>query len=661
MPTIDGLVTGIDSEAIISGLLEIQQLQLDRLELKQSDVIQEQTAFSGLEAGLLSLRSAANTLARNSNSPFTRNIATVSDETKLAATASEGASQGSYRLSVDAIARSHQVASTGVSDADAEITTGTLEIRSGAGDLRSITIDSSNNTLNGLVDAINDSNAGVSASVIVDPSGGGNSHRILLSAKDTGAENAISVTNNLAASGGSATQITFDFGSPVQEATDATVTLGSGAGAIQVSSSTNQFDDLISGVRIDLLNATDGDEVTVSVRQDSEAAVTGVQNFVDAFNSFNSQLSELTKFDAGSGEGALLIGNRSAINLQQKIRTAVLDSVAGVSSDANRLSSVGVSVTDQGTLTFNPSKLRSILNGQVDGVGGEELKGLFASQASSTNAGVRFVLASARTVASEDPYQVDITQAAERAEVTATNAIAGSVVIDSSNRALTLSVDGAEATINLTEGTFTAAELADNLESAINQSSEFSGRTVRVGVSSDKITLASEAYGSTSAIVVQSGTALTDLGFAGGEADVGQDVEGSFIVNGQTELATGRGRILTGDENNENTADLKVEVTLDASQVVAGAEADLTVTRGVAANLDKVIGDLVAAETGLFSTLDDGFDSELESLRTAFSRQESLFNSQQEQLISQFVALETAMSQLQSTSSFLNSQLGTVT
>ena len=219
-------------------------------------------------------------------------------------------------------------------------------------------------------------------------------------------------------------------------------------------------------------------------------------------------------------------------------------------------------------------------------------------------------------------------------------------------------MDGAEATINLTEGTFTVAELADNLESAINQSSEFSGRTVRVGVSSDQLTLASEAYGSTSAIVVQSGTALTDLGFAGGEADVGQDVEGSFIVNGQTETATGRGRVLTGDENNDNTADLKVEVILDASQVVAGAEADLTVTRGVAANLDKVIGDLVAAETGLFSTLDDGYDTELESLRTAFSRQESLFNSQQEQLIAQFVALETAMSQLQSTSNFLNSQLG---
>ncbi|MCR9198421.1 MAG: flagellar filament capping protein FliD [Planctomycetaceae bacterium] len=657
MLTIDGLVTGIDTESVISGLLQIQQTQLDRIEVQQSEVLQQQAAFGTLEAGLLSLRNATSGLASSSNSPFLRKVTTVSDETVLAATASSKASQGSYRVTVNSVARAHQVASGGFADAEAEITTGTLELRTGSGDLTTITIDSSNNTLTGLVEAINDADSGVSASLISDPSGGANSQRILLSSRDSGTANQISVTNNLAASSGSATQVTFDFGNPVQAATDASITLGSGAGAIAVSSENNQFDDLISGVRIDLLNASSGDEIEISIRQDTDAAVTAVSEFVEGFNAFMSQVDNLTAFNEG-GENGVLLGNRSVIALQQRIRTAALDSVAGISSQLNTLSAVGISVNDNGQLSFDSSRLSSIMNGEVDGLGPEQLADLFATQGDSTNAGVRFLLAGSDTVASSKPYEVDITQAAERAVATATSAVSGPVTITSANREVRLSLSGVEATVFLPEGTFTDTELAASLEATINESTEFGTRNVRVSSQAGVLQIETEAFGSSSSLTVQSGSALADLGFSGGEAGVGKDVEGRFLVNGVVEEATGRGRILSGDEGNANTADLQVEVTLDAASVVAGVDAELTVTRGVAATLDKAIGDLISADTGLLSTLDAGFDQELESLRTSFDRQQNLFNLQQEQLIAEFVALESAMSQLQSTSSFLASQLG---
>lgn len=657
--TIDGLVTGIDTEAIIEGLQNIQQTQLDRNELKQSVVVQRKTAFSSLEAGLLSLRSAASGLSRTTNSVFSRNTATVSDDTKLVATAGESAAEGSYRLTVNSVARSHQLASVGFADSESEITTGTLEIRSGAGDLRTITIDSSNNTLGGLVEAINSSDAGVSASIIVDPSGGANSSRILLTSQDSGTANEISITNNLAASSGAATQVTFDIGNPVQAATDASITLGSGPGAIQVSSSTNQFDGVIEGVRLDILNATGGDEITLTVRRDTQAAVTGVQNLVDSFNSFIGQIDSLTKFSEGGNSG-LLIGDRSVLSLQQRIRTTALESIPGLDQALNRLTAVGVSVTDAGLLTFNSSRLTSVLNGDVDGVGASDLKALFGTQAQSSTSGVRFVQASSRTAASQTPYEVDITQAAERAVATGSTAIAEPVVIDSSNRELTLSLNGEEGTVILAEGTYTATELAEQVELSINESSEFPGRNVLVGVSGGKLTITSEAYGSAAKVTVESGTALTALGFNGGETGVGQDVEGQFIVDGVVEVATGKGRVLTGDLDNENTADLKVEVTLDASQITSGVEAELTLTRGIASQLDKTIGEIVSSDSGLFSILETGFDSELESLRTAFDRQQSLFDAQREDLIAQFVALESAVSQLQSTGSFLTAQLGSI-
>ncbi len=659
MPIIDGLVSGIDSEKIITGLLNIQQQQLDRIELKQSDVVQKKTAFAALEATLLGVRSAAVSLAKPSESPFTKKLATVSDESKLVATARETASNGVYRLTVGSVARAHQVASQGTADADSEITTGTFEIRVGSADLRTVTIDSSNNTLQGMVEAINKSDSGISASIVVDSTGGGNSHRILLSASKSGTSNEISISNNLAAASGSAVRVDFDLNNPVQAATNASITLGSGTGAISVESSTNEFSDLIAGVRLDVLNASDGDEITVTVKGDNNAAVTGVTNFVNSFNSLMGQIDSLSRYNAGSGDAGILQGNRSIQSLQQKVRSAVLDSVPGVSQSLNRLTAIGVSVTDKGTLSFNAGKLQSILNGEVDGVGSAQLKNLFATQADASISGIRFVLASNKTLPSETgPYQIDITQAAERASVTGSSDVAGSVVIDETNRELTIGVDSANATISLKTGTFTAAELAENVQQAINESSDLKGRTVRVGLSGNKLSITSVAYGSKSAVQVESGSSLATLGFVGGEEDTGQNVAGSFIVNGVTEPTIGNGQLLTGQKGNAHTTDLQLQITLDASQITPGVEADLTVTRGVAANLEKVISGLVEAETGSLSILDNSFDSELTDLKTSFDRQKTLFDLQRENLIRQFVQLETAMSELTSTGNFLTAQLG---
>ena len=235
--------------------------------------------------------------------------------------------------------------------------------------------------------------------------------------------------------------------------------------------------------------------------------------------------------------------------------------------------------------------------------------------------------------------------------------LAGTIVIESSNRELTVDIDGASATLSLGTGTFTAAELAENIQETINQSTDLKGRSVRVGLVGDRLSITSVAYGSSSSVLIESGSSLASLGFVSGEEDQGQNVAGSFIVDGVTEVATGKGQILTGKSDNANTADLQFQVTLDASQVTSGIEADLTVTRGVAATLESVIGGLLEARTGTLAILDDSFDSEIDSLKTAFDRQKVLFDLQREQLVQQFVDLETAMSELTSTGEFLSTQL----
>ena len=94
--------------------------------------------------------------------------------------------------------------------------------------------------------------------------------------------------------------------------------------------------------------------------------------------------------------------------------------------------------------------------------------------------------------------------------------------------------------------------------------------------------------------------------------------------------------------------------------IVSGSEADITVTRGIGAELDAILNDMLDPVDGSLQTIDDRFDQELESLQESLDRQQELFNLQQESLISQFVALESALSELNSTSDFLNTQLASL-
>ncbi len=654
--SINGVVSGIDTDNIVSGLLKIQQQQLDRMALRKNGIQQRQAAFKTVESRLLSLRADAGALSRNTNNPLTRLSVTPSDEKAISATASAAAVPGVYQMTIDATAKAHQVASQGFADTDSEITQGTFEIRLGSGDPKTITIDGNNNNLSDLSAAINSSDTGISATVVKDSAGGATPYRLLLSSSKTGASNQITVTNNLAADSGSAVKPVINFGTPVQAASDARVTLGSGAGAISVTSSTNQFKDAIGGVSFDLLQPTVGQTVSLTVAKDNSAAVAAVQSFVDSFNGVLNYISENSKYNEASEEGGLFLGNQGAAKIQQTLRTTVQNVVPGANPLANRLSTVGIRFNDSGTLVLDKAKLESALNGNIEGVTADDVKRLFSFGGQSTNSGMSFVLGSTRTQASTSGYQVDISQAAEQATITGA-AFAGSTVITSANRSLEVKLDGKTATVQLSEGTYTAQQLADHLEQIINESEEFPAREINVSLESGALQLTSAKYGLTSDLEIVSGTAIADLGLTAGLKDNGRDVVGSFIVNGKTEAAVGRGRLLTGDPDNENTADLQVQITLSPSDVVAGAEGTITVSRGLASSLDQVLGKLLNNEDGLLTSVDDGFDGQLKSLQTSIDRQTKLFDLQQQSIRKQFQALETAISQLNATSSYLGGQL----
>ena len=657
MITIDGLISGLDTESIVQGLLEIQQAQLDRLAVRKQEVVGKQSAFQALEAHLITFRGAAGRLSRVQNNVFESKTISVSNENALLATARSSAASGVYQITVESLAQAHQVATQGFAEADAAVTHGTLILQRGDRPPTTITIDESNDTLQGLADTINLADAGISASLVQDASQGTPLTRLLLTSNETGTANAISVTNNLASDNGTAVQPVFDFNSPVQEATDSAVRLGSGAGALLVQNDTNRVDNLISGVTLDLLQADVNDRITIRVTQDTESAVEAVQTFVETYNTLVDYIDAQTRFEPESGAAGPLLGNRSILQIESQLQTALQNVIPGANPRANRLSALGISVTDAGKLTLNTSELQQVLNGEVDGVATRDLRRLFALDGASTNSNLTFVLGSSRTKESTTPYEIDITQAAERATIRGTNSVAPSTVIDETNNQLSLTIDGANIDVTLSSGTYTVSELADELESVINAHPDMLGRSVSVGThNSTFLEITSDSFGSSSQVTIQSGTAFVPLGFGGTENDVGVDVEGHFIVDGVIEQAKGRGRVLSGLPDNDATADLQVRVSLAPAQVVAGVEGELTITRGFGARLDQLIGDLLDSETGRVQTVDDGFTEQIDGIQASIDRQTAVFEDQQQDLIAQFVALERAIGELQTTSSFLASQ-----
>jgi flagellar hook-associated protein 2 len=661
MINIDGLVTGIDTEAVIQGLLQIQQQQIDRITARKTLAQQRRAAFQSLEAQVLALRTQAGKLARTQNSPFQARSASVSVESALIATAQPNAAPGVYEVRVNALARAHQVASQGFSDRQSPITQGTLTLRVGNRPPVTITIDESNNTLQGLADALNASGAGVSAAIVQDGTGS-TPYRLLLTSRTTGTAGAISLENNLAPSGGGAVQPSFDFDNPVQAAANASTTLGSGPGAITVESASNEVKGLIDGVTLNLLQADPARAITVRVEADVAAGTAAVQDFVDAFNSTLDFIANLTKFDAATGQSGLLLGDRTVIDIQQQLRAAVLDVVPGVSLRANRLTAIGISVNDQGRLTLNASRLQDILNGRVDGVTANDLQKLFALDGTSTHPAVSFVLGSTRTEARAAPYQVDVTQAAERAAVTAASPLAPSVTIDGTNDTLQLTLDGAAVEVALAHGDYTPQQLADLLETTINAHPSLVGRQIAASLTAgDELVLTSLSYGSSSQVTINGGSLVTTLGLAVGQSDAGVDVAGTFLVDGVAEPASGRGRLLTGAPENRSTADLQVRVSLTPGQVTSGPEADLTLTRGVGARLDRLIGRMLDSQSGLFTSVTRRFDDTIDSLQQSIDRQQASFDRQQEALAKKFQAMEAAIAQLQSSANLLSAQLASLT
>lgn len=645
-----GLATGIDSAKIIEGLTQINRKKIETLTARQTDFSTKQTAVVALQAKLFDLQTKTAALARSAGGAFDGRKGTSSDDTIATVAAGTAAVPGTYSLTVSSLAQAHQHASAGYTDPNAAIRTGTLQLQVGTNPGVTVTIDDRNATLQGLADAVNAAGTDVKASIIND--GTSAPYRLLLTSAKSGAANAITVTNNLTGGTGAAID---PAATTLQAAADAAVTLGSGAGAITVHSATNRLTNLIPGVSLNLLKADATKPITVTVANDSEATVSSVKGFVESFNAVQDFIQEQTAFDAESQKGGVLLSTRDVANLSDDLVSALTATIPGLGTNANRLSSVGLSFDNNGKLVLDEAKLNQALSGQ-SGVTPADLKKLFAMSGTSDNPGVSFLLGTNKTRPSEaTPYQVQVTTTATRAAVTGATALAGSITLDATNNTLILKVNGfTSSTITLDPGTYTPATLAAQIQLKANGNAALSGNLVAVDVDpAGMLRFTSQQFGSASKIAFDGGTAVGvagPLGLAGSETATGVDVAGQFLANGQVEKATGSGQILTGATGNARTDGLQLRVTLPTP-----GTANVVVNQGLAGRLNQVLDRYLDPTKGRLHGLTDELAASIDDIQETIDKQNALMTAKTEELQSRFIDMETAVNKLKGLQSQLTS------
>ena len=374
-----GINSNLDTGGIIDNLITLQRQPITIVEAKRALEEAKLLSFQDLKNRLQNFKSVVNTL--NTESRFLSTVGTFSNnsstDTNKVATlgTNSSATSGTFSLVVNNLARETKLVSSGFAATSGTVSTGTLNLTVGSTTTK-INIDRSNNTLEGLRLAINNSGANIQATFLNDGSAT-NPVKLVVSATKTGLDNAISVslTSNLFGAG---LQSPMTF-SEVQTAQNASFVLD----GVAVTKANNTVSDVISGTTLQLESAGSG---IITLTPDEDAIKEKIQNYADGFNEIMQHLTKELALTASTGETGVLFANFTVQNLQQTLREIITDKVVGVNGSLEYLSQIGIRTQSDGTLSINDGDLSTAIAGSI-----ENVTQLFSSAGAASNSAVTFV------------------------------------------------------------------------------------------------------------------------------------------------------------------------------------------------------------------------------------------------------------------------------
>lgn len=209
-----------------------------------------------------------------------------------------------------------------------------------------ITIDASNDTLEGIRDALNDLGGPFAASILDDGSDT-TPYRLSVVSRYTGNSSSIALTSSDPA-------LSF---TTVQAAQDAEVQIGTTAPQTFYSR-TNVFDKAIQGVSFKVVSADTENTVDITVSSNTVDAVSSVKSYIEAYNAIVDEVAKQNAYDADTQtKGGPLFNDVLLSSSLRELTEAVTENVDGLTTPLTSIFQVGVTAGLGGRLELNVSEL----------------------------------------------------------------------------------------------------------------------------------------------------------------------------------------------------------------------------------------------------------------------------------------------------------------
>jgi len=340
--SLSGVGSGIDTQSLVSGLVDADSGRLTALKTKQTSTNSAISTLSDISTSLGTLQSAVDAL---STANGVGSYSGTSSSPAIAISATGNAQPGAYTMNVTQLARSQRTYSSTYSSASTAVgQSGTLAIQIGTGTPASINIAGSD-TLDQIASKINGAGARVSASVFYD----GTDYRLQVSGLDTGKDNALTFTQTGLELGLNVSANT------VQKAQNSIVNID----GFDVQRSTNQVVGAIQGVTLALSQTTTA-PVDVKIAADSQSLATKIQSLVTAYNSVLSKVNTAAGKGATKAANSELASDSTLRSISNRLSSA-LQTVNGTGK-YNTLGAVGLSLQRDGKLALDTSKLNAAVS-----------------------------------------------------------------------------------------------------------------------------------------------------------------------------------------------------------------------------------------------------------------------------------------------------------
>lgn len=373
-----GFGSGIDTKQLVTDLAAAsREPKVARINTLTQ---QNQTRISALAQARSDLEGFADSLAQMISDGTLRSTPTVSDDSVLSATARAGIHADSFAATVvvSQLARAQSTYSGVVADRTAAIGTGTMTLTVG-GVAKTITVDGTNNSLDGLASAINSSGGGVTASIIADQGG----HRLILKGP-SGAANAFTLAADAGADPG-LSAFAYGAGGGMtlgQSAANADFTID----GVAFSRASNTIDDVVPGMSLTLKKAAPGQPVDIGASRPLDMIKQTVGDFVSVYNQLKKSLS------SAAGQS----GSATALRELERELSGLIGTVISSHPTINKLTDIGVSTTKDGLLAVDETKLAQVLAADAGAVEAMFNPRRDGGRTEASDPGIAFVLDSIR-------------------------------------------------------------------------------------------------------------------------------------------------------------------------------------------------------------------------------------------------------------------------